>query len=80
MKIFVATLYRNGFRNAESFPLGAFRTKEKAESAAKRECFGRGYKYGFEISEFELDHYDDDEDRPLDEIVVAHGNPNWNAG
>ena len=80
MKIYVVTLYRTCLRDAESYPLGVFSTKENAESAGRKECYARGYKYGYEISEFELDHYDPDEDMPLDEIICPHGNPKWKDG
>lgn len=62
-------------RSAESFPLGVFSTPEAAHSSGRRECYGRGYKYGYEVSEFLLDHYDEDEDSPFDEIICPHANP-----
>jgi len=60
MTLYVVSLYRGGFRDNSSFPLGVFSTREKAERAGRRECTGRGYKYGYEISELKLDHYEED--------------------
>ena len=79
LKLFVLTLYRNCDRDADSYPLGVFSSKELAERAGRRECYDRGYKYGYEIACFELDHYDPEEDGPLDNIICPHGNPDWIA-
>ena len=61
-------------RDGESYSLGAFTTRELAENVGRRECFGRGHKYGYEVSKFTVDHYDPDDDSPLDDIISTHGN------
>ena len=55
MQVYVATLYRMAERNNESFVIGVFSDREKAKEAALIESHERSYKYGYEISEFEID-------------------------
>ena len=77
MKTYITTIYRNGERENSSYPIGVFSSRESAEEAGRKECLDSGYKYGYEVEEFILDHHDLNIDRPLAEIVFAHGNPNW---
>lgn len=77
MNVFVVNIYRLCERNNESFSIGVFSRKVDAEKAGRYWCYSSGYKHGYEISEFKVDHFNPDEDFQLDEIVCPHGNKNW---
>ena len=77
MTLFVTCIYRNGERDNTSYPIGVFSNKKNAEEAGRDACYDSGYKYGYEVDEFRLDHHDLNEDNPLAEIIYAHGNPDW---
>jgi len=73
MTLFVLSLPRGPARRFV-IPAPCVSTRELPEYAGRRECTGRGYKYGDKIAELKLDHYDEDEDGPLDEIIRAMEN------
>ena len=77
MEVFVVTLYRTCQRAGTSFPIAVVSSRKSADEIGRSECCDRGFKYGYEVSQFRVDQYDPDADSPLDEIICPHGNPDW---
>jgi hypothetical protein len=55
MKVFIVTAYRYGMRDAHSYCVGAYNSKESADLAARSEVDYRGGKYGCEVCWHETD-------------------------
>ena len=69
-KVFVATVYRSAEVANHSYVIGAFSTKEKAKIAARKECYDRGFKFGYAIDECIID--EELPDLPIN-IINPHG-------
>ena len=69
-KVYVATVYRNAKIDGESYVIGAFSSLEKAKIAARKECYERGFKYGYAIDECDID--EELPDTPIN-IISPHG-------
>jgi hypothetical protein len=57
--LFVVLAFRYGGSD-NTFPIGVFNSREKAESAASEHRRYRGFKYEHRIYEFITDRWDDD--------------------
>ena len=71
IKVYVVTMYRYGDREAHSYVLGVYSTKEIAETEALREKDHRGGKYDPEIIEMPVDDgRRDDKKLPARQVVM----------
>ena len=68
--VYVATVYRSAEVANHSYVIGAFSTMKKAKIAARKECYERGFKFGYAIDECNID-----EELPDKEIKIIspHG-------
>ena len=75
-KIYAVTSYRLGSHERHSYTIGIFDSKEKAVAAAMEECEYRGGNYQLDVEEFELNHYNVDDDSHW---AVVHSEGRWDA-
>ena len=65
--LFVVEMLRYGDREAHSYVIGVYSTREMAETAGKAEVIWRGHKYEYVVSVFQLDYIPDKKLRVLND-------------